>query len=88
MTNTTKQTAGVSSLVAVPVSVAISFLTSTATVEVKAERNEADIKQVTESVKENRDQAIRNEERLKGLKETQDELKTLLKQIEKNTRKQ
>ncbi len=86
--NGTRQTAGISSLVAVPVSVAISFLTSTATVEVKAERNEKDIRSVEQKVAETRDQGIRNEERLKGLKETQDELKELLKQIEKNTRKQ
>ncbi len=84
---TTKQTAGISSLVAVPISVAISFITSTATVEVKAERNEADIKEVSKIVDENAKQGIRNEERLKGLKETQDELKQLLKQIEINTRK-
>lgn len=84
---TTKQTAGVSSLVAVPVSVMISFLTSSATVEVKADRNEKDIKAVQESVKENAVQGIVNEERLKGLKETQNELKELLKQIDKNTRK-
>ena len=87
MSAITKQTAGISSLVAVPISVAISFITSTATVEVKADRNEADIKETRELVSENAKQAIRNEERLKGLKETQDELKELLKQIEKNTRK-
>ena len=84
---TTKTTAGVSSLVAVPVSVAISFLTSSATVEVKADRNEKDIKAVQEAVKDNSVQGIVNEERLKGLKETQNELKELLKQIDKNTRK-
>lgn len=87
MSGLTKQTAGISSIVAVPISVAISFITSTATVEVKADRNEADIKETRELVSENAKQAIRNEERLKGLKETQDELKELLKQIEKNTRK-
>ena len=87
MSAITKQTAGISSLVAVPISVAISFITSTATVEVKADRNEADIKETRELVSENAKQGIRNEERLKGLKETQDELKELLKQIEKNTRK-
>lgn len=84
---TTGQTAGVSSLVAVPLSVAISFVTSTATVEVKADRNEQDIKKVTETVAENAKQGVRNEERLKGLEKTQDELKALLKQIEINTRK-
>lgn len=102
MTNTTKQTAGVSSLVAVPVSVAISFLTSTATVEVKAERNERDITAVGASIRENRDQSIRNEERLKGISKTQEknegtlkelqrtqtQLKALLEKIEKNTREQ
>lgn len=86
--NGTKQTAGVSSLVAIPVSCLISFMTTTATVEVKAERNEQDIKAVEEKVQETRDQGIRNEERLKGLKETQDELKELLEKIEQNTRRQ
>ena len=84
---TAKATAGVSSLIAVPVSVAISFITTTATVEVKADRNEKDISAVQESVSKNAKQGIINEERLKGLKETQNELKDLLKQIEKNTRK-
>jgi mannitol-specific phosphotransferase system IIBC component len=84
---TTKQTAGVSSLVAVPVSVLISFLTTTATVEVKAERNEKDIKEVSQDIQQTRDQAIRNEERLKSLKETQTEIKALLEQINRNTKK-
>lgn len=84
---TNKMTAGLSGVVAIPVSVMISFLTSTATVEVKAERNEKDIQQVSNEVKANGDKALRNEERLKSLKETQEDMKALLKQIERNTRK-
>ena len=82
---TTGQTAGVSSLVAVPISVAISFITSTATVEVKADRNEKDIKEVSEIVNENAKQGVRNEERLKAIEKTiEANQKALLEQLKKN----